>query len=347
MNEIMTNNEVVEYLGLPQEIIENLKTQQGDEFRATANQFLSALINKICYQTVDTFGWENPFKKFYGFPINYGDTIENVFVELPRGYTFDKDAKDPFVKKVNDIKMLYASINYEMQYETTIQDTLLRRACLNEYGFMNLVSAILKSLTAGKNIDEYFADLSMLNNPNIYAGKQFKTLDVSTLTTKKEIAEALTQKIIDVTSSFELPSTMHNALGLMNATSKDNMILVIRRDLYNRINLDFLTGVFNLSKVDLIKKIIVVEDFRVKGSDGTVNGENLGFVVLDRRCFDCHVALDDSGTIYNPKGKYTNHYMNLWEVISFKYFYNAEAYKVVLPSETVEAPTEPTEPAGN
>lgn len=326
----MTNSEVVEYLGLPQSVITDLKTQQGNEWSATANQFLSAIINKICYQTVDTFGWDNPFKKFYGHPVNYGDTIENIFVELPKGYTFDKDATDPFVKKVNDVKTLYATINYEMQYEATIQDTLLKRACLNEYGFMNLISSILKSLSSAKNIDEYFADLSMLNNPALYAGKAFKTLDLSSKTTEQEKAKGITEKIIDVVTSFQQPNTTHNAMGLMTATNKDDILLIIRRDLYNKINLDYLTGVFNLSKVDLINRIMIVEDFRVKGSDGTVNGEDLGFIVLDTKCFDCHTALEDSGTIYNPKGKYTNHFMNLWAIISFKYFYNAEAYKVTL-----------------
>ena len=121
-------------------------------------------------------------------------------------------------------------------------------------------------------------------------------------------------------------------MGLMQASNVDDILLVIRRDLYNRINLDYLTGVFNLSKVDLIKKIMVVEDFRVKGADGTVNGEDLGFIILDTKCFDNHIALEDGGTIHNPKGKYTNHFMNLWEVISFKYFYNAVAYKVSLPA---------------
>lgn len=330
MSSILTNSEVVEYLGLPQSIITDLKTQEGNEWSATANQFLSQLINKICYQYVDTFGWENPFKKFYGTPINYGDTIENIFVELPKGYKYDKDATDPFSKKINDVKTLYATINYEMQYEATIYDKLLKRAVLRDYGFSELITSILQSLTTAKNLDEYFADISILNNPSLYAGKAFKTLDLSTKTTSKEKAEELTKKIVDVVTSFQQPSTSHNAMGLMQASNKNDIVLFIRRDLYNSINLDYLTGVFNLSKVDLISRIIQVEDFRVKGDDGTVNGEDLGFIVLDDRCFDMHVALEDSGTIYNPKGKYTNHFMNLWEIISFKYFYNAEAYKVTM-----------------
>lgn len=333
MSEFMTNAEVVDYLGLPQSIITDLQTQQGNQFQSTANQFLSALVNKICYQKVDKFGWVNPFKKFDSFPVNYGDTIENIFVELPKGYTYDKNATDPFAIKVNDVKTLYATINYEMQYCATIYDALLRRACLNEYGFSNLVTSILGSLTDGKNIDEYFAEISLLNNINLYPDNGtngFKELDVSGLATSQEKAHDITAKIVDLVSSFAIPSTKHNKLGLMQVSNRDDILLIIRRDLYNMINLDYLTGVFNLSKVDLISRIMVVESFKVKDSEGTEHGEDLGFIVLDTRCFDNHIALEDGGLIYNPKNKSTNHFMNLWKIMSFKYFFNAEAYKVKL-----------------
>ena len=37
--------------------------------------------------------------------------------------------------------------------------------------------------------------------------------------------------------------------------------------------------------------------------------------------------------IYNPKGKYTNHFYNLWKLINFKTFNNARAFKLVPASE--------------
>ena len=77
-----------------------------------------------------------------------------------------------------------------------------------------------------------------------------------------------------------------------------------------------------------MKKIIIVEDFRVKGSTGVINGKDIGFIVLDTKAFDNHVALQDGGMIYNPQGKYTNHFLNLWKIISFKKFYNANAVVV-------------------
>ena len=339
----LTNSEVVDYTGLPESIIEDLGTAQGTEFRTVANQFLEAIINKICYQYVDTFGWKNPFKKFDGYPINYGDTIENIYIETPKGYQFDKDATDPFTKSKHTAKVLYTSINYEMQYQATIEDALLRRAVLNEYGFMGIIEGILLSLTTAKNLDEYFATIRMLNNPVNFGNSTksdpagevdtFETLTVSG--SKTEQAKALTDDIVEEYSSMLLPKTTKNALGNMTASTKDNLLLIIRRGLKKNIDLDYLTGVFNLNKVDLISRIMEVDSFQVEYEDPdthetTVVGEDLAYMIIDTRGFDNHVALQDNGMIYNPKGKYTNHFMNLWKIISFKRFYNAIAKKLAI-----------------
>lgn len=348
MADTMTNLELVKYMGLPEDILDALGTAQGQEWQTKSNEFLSALVNKIVYQTVDNFGWDNPFKKFDSFPVNYGDTIENVYVEVPEGYEFDKDATDPFTKKENLVKVLYATINYEMQYQATIQDTLLRRAVLTEYGLINLVNSILASLTTAKNVDEYFATIRMLNNPELYGNstgagtaldpKAFAVLELSGTDANK--AKQIADKIVDVASSFALPSKAHNALGIMNASNPENIMLIIKRELLNKVNLDYLTGVFNLNKVELIKNIMTVETFQVaktENNEEVLVGEDIGFVILDTKCFDNHVALQDGGLIYNPKGKYTNHFLNLWKIISFKYFYNAYAFKVQDAEEETES----------
>lgn len=318
----ITNKEIVEYLQLPDNIITQLQTAQGTDFQAVANQFLDKLINKIVYQKVDRMEFSNPFKKYDSYPVNYGDTIENIFTELPKGYTFDKDSKDPFEKFIPSVKTLYATINYEMQYPLTIQDTLLRRAALNEYGFMNLVDSLLASLNTSKDIDEYFATIAMLNNPNLYAN------GFEQITKEANLGKQLTQKIVDVVSDFELPKDTNNKLKVMTNTPKGACLLIIKKELLNTINLDYLAGVYNLSKVDLINNIITIDTFQVKNTTGQV-GEDIDFVILDTRGFDNHVALQDGGLIYNPRGKYTNHFLNLWKIISFKQYFNARAFKLV------------------
>lgn len=324
----LTNAELVKFLGLPSDIIDKLKTAQGSDYTAASNEFLEALHNKVLYQTVTSMEFTNPFKKYDGFPVNFGDTIENIFVELPDGKKFDPEATDPFNKAKPSVKALYATINYELQYETTIEDSLLRRACLSEYGFMNLIDTLIAALAKSMSIDEYYATLTMLDNPAIYADG-IEELSVSSDATVR--AATVAKKIVNTVSSFKLPKSINNAKKVMNVCKPSDILLVIKAELLNDINLDYLTGVFNLSKVDLVKNIIEVDGFQtVMDTNGTktVTGTDIDFVVIDAKGFDNHVALQDGGLIYNPKGKYTNHFYNLWKIVSFKQFHNARAFKL-------------------
>lgn len=328
-NNGLTNGQLIKYLELPETIIEDLQTTEGDTFSATANQFLTALFNKVLYQTVSSMEFSNPFKKYDGFPINYGDTIENIFVEMPVGYKYDKDATDPFVRSNPKVKALYATINYELQYEVTIYDALLRRACLSEYGFMNLIDQILASLSKSMSLDEYKATICMLNNADIFANG---IENVTRQGTAAETGKEVTKTIVNAVDAFKFPMTSNNKMRVTTSAAPGDVLLIIKYGLLNDINLDYLAGVFNLSKVDLINNIIKVDGFRVAkpGEDSSVLvGEDIDFMVIDTRGIDSHVALQDGGSIYNPRGKYTNHYANLWMVKSFKYFHNARAFKLV------------------
>lgn len=321
----LTNSELIEYLGLPADTITKLQTAMGEVYQATANEFLTAIYNKVLYSKVMQMDFTNPFKKYDSYPINFGDTIENIFVELPKGYTFDKDATDPFTKVVPSVKALYQSINYELQYETTIQDSLLRRACVNEYGFMNLIDSILGTLAQAMSLDEYDAVRAVLGDAKIYAGG--KVEEYTKGTTDSETAEKMTKLIVDAVTFMKLPSKKFNALGVLTCSKPSDLLLVIKADLLNSINLDYLSGVYNLSKVDLINNIIPVASFQVKDEKGALKGEDIDFAIIDTTGFENHVALQDGGMIYNPKGKYTNHFYNLWKIVSFKQFCNARAFK--------------------
>lgn len=334
MATVLSNSEVVASIGLPQSIVTSLQTAQGDEFSATANQFIGALVNKIVYQKVETMDFDNPFKKYDSYPVNYGDTIENVFVDRAQGDKFNKDATDPFAKTGPTVKSLYANINYEMQYPVSIEDSLLRRAALNEYGFMNLINAILKSLVTGRSVDEYLATIIMLNNSDIYANG-FESLDVTGETTLTGQMGVVTKAIINTVHDMKLPSIDNNKMKVMQSTSTNHSLIVMKQSLLDNINLDYLTGLYNLSKADLESKIITVRSFMAVVNTingGTITpsstGDDIDFIIIDDRGFDNHVALQDGGMIYNPRGKYTNHYSNLWKIISYRYDYQARAFKI-------------------
>lgn len=338
---ILSNSEVVSSLGLPEDILEAIATAEGSEYEAVSNQFLSALVNKIVYQKVHKMRFTNPFKKFESYPVKFGDTVENLWIELPEGYTYDKDATDPFAIKIQSAKSLYASINYEMQYQITIYRKLLKRAVLNEYGLMDVIDYMVSSVGTKKDIDEYQATVYMLNNENLFANG-FEELEIAADATPLEKYKAITQKIVDVATDFSLPCKDNNKLGVMNVTDKSDVVLVIKQEILNHINLDYLAGVFNLSKVQLVENIIPVRSFQVvkpgdetaqPAVDPSVIGEDIDFMLLDANGFDIHDALQDSGSIYNPKGKYTNQFTDSWKIIAYKYFFNARAFVVTTASQ--------------
>ena len=332
----MTNNEVIEYIGLPESVLDDIATLEGDEYVAVQNQVLSAIVNKILYQTVEGLGFENPFERFFSFDIRFGDTIENVYVDLPDGYKFDKDATDPFSKKTHVVHTLYATINYQMQYQITIEAQLLKRAVLSEFGLNRLINEIMRSAMTKKSLDEYFAVIRMLNNEDLYKNG-FEEIEYDSDTDSKyDVAKLVTETIVNKVTDFAFPTKDNNKIGVMNAAARSDILLIIRQDILNSINLDYLAGVFNLQKVDLIKNIIAVRDFRVSATDDdalsptygqqVTVGDNLAFIIMDSRAFDMHRALQDAGSIYNPKGLYSNNFQNSWNIFSVKQWYNMAAF---------------------
>lgn len=332
-NNGLTNSELIKYLELPEDIIDDLKTLQGNEFTAKANEFLTALYNKVVYSRVFAMDFTNPFRKYEGYPINYGDTIENIFVEVPKGYEYDKDATDPFGRVNPVVKAFYTSINMRMQYETTVYDVQLRQACLNQYGFMNLIDAILSALSKAVNIDEYFATITLLNNADLYKGG-FTELEKGA--DDAQTAAKVCKEIVNTVSAFKHPMTANNKAGVMQVSPESRLIVIMKYGLKNSINMDYLTGLFNLDKVGEIPEIITVDGFQVAQDDGheglELVGDDIDFVVMDSDAFDMHTALRDGGMIYNPKGLYTNHFYNLWKIMSIKLFYNMKAFKLVDPT---------------
>lgn len=339
----LTNAELVEYLGLPADIIDDIRTAEGSTFVAKTNEFLEALYNKVIYSRVDSMQFSNPFKKYDSYPIKFGDTIENIFVEMPKGYKYDKDATDPFTRKVPSVKALYASINVELQYETTVYDSILRRAALSEYGFMNIIDNILGQLSVAVEVDEYFGTIALLNNEDIYAEGIQELLKGATDT---ETAGIVCKKIVDTATDFALPKTTNNKTQVRNVAPVSRQLVVIKDKLANQINYDFLVGLFNIDKVGSMPEIIRVDTFKVEDDEGNWVGDDIDFIVIDTNAFDNHVALQDGGMIYNPKGKYTNHFYNLWKLYGFKYFYNARAFKLVDELTAASEPETPTEGEG-
>lgn len=331
---LLSNSVINKYIGLPNDIYESLQVAEGTEWVQSANAFLNAIFNKLVYQKVNTFTFVNPFRKYYGAPIRYGEGIENIYVDKIMGQKFDRNKTDPFEKHENRVLATYAKLNYEMQYAVTVEDKELRKAVLSEYGEAQIANTLTGRLSGSADIDEYLATIIMLNNPDNFAGG-FETIDVSTETTPSGVAHAISKKIGEVYRDFKLPSIDNNKLHVMNASRPEDILIIIKSTLMNDLDYDYLAATYNLSKAEIKASILEVRSFMavINTIDGTTisskeKGDDLDFMIIDTRGLDLHDCLKSIAPIYNPRGMYTNTFHNVWTAMQFNSSMQARAYKI-------------------
>ena len=378
MSTVLTNSEVIALAGIEEDTIAAIMKGESPSYEAAANSALTAIYNKICYQRLHSFeGFTNPFLEYDGFEVKYGDTIENVYFDRAIGYKYDKDMTDPFHPQPTNAHVLHVKINYQMKYVTTIYKDELRKAVLNENGLQGIIDKMLVNLTQGRDIDEYLAQIAFLGTPDIYANHTgtgtaldpYKIAEITdstpmfqNITSPTDLGHALAKLIISEEKNMELPSTDNNAIGsVMTSTPKSKSLLVIRQELLNCINMDYLAGVYNLDKTELMGRIIPVRSFEVvlnkivnprtasEVITSTKGGTDMDFVILDTRGFDNHVCLDETGAIYNPEALYTNHFQHKWKMFGYMQWYQAKAWKLSddLRAYLVDTPVVPDEDEGD
>ena len=90
---------------------------------ALANQFLNALINRIAMVRVQSATFNNPYRDLKKGYIEYGETIEDIFVSIAKvvEYTPEKGEEREFKRTLPDVRSLFHVINWRVMYPVTIQ----------------------------------------------------------------------------------------------------------------------------------------------------------------------------------------------------------------------------------
>lgn len=281
------------------------------------NAILTALYNKIALTIISSMDFENPFARFRKADINYGDTLEDIFVDIPKGYDYNAKDENPFKQSTPDVKALYSVINKQLQYEQTVHDAEFRRALRSPYGLQSLVTTIVKTLTTASEVDDWLIAKQLLSQEKLMGMVVKMGEATGTATTDgKTLLDAIKQ----AGSGMRFPSTSFNQQQVTNTTPMDRQVLVIRAAYKNIIDLDVLAGLYNLDKADITQQIIEVDDF------GDEEGK-IAAVLMDEDFLQFHYALQDGGLIYNPKALATNHFWNSWSINTASLFRNAVMFK--------------------
>ena len=121
------------------------------------NEFLSALVNRIGRVLVTSKMYDNPWSMFKKGTLEFGETIEEIFVNIAKPFQFDPNVAETnlFKREIPDVRSAFHIMNYQKYYKTTIQNDQLRQAFLSWQGITDLIAKIVDSMYTGANYDEF------------------------------------------------------------------------------------------------------------------------------------------------------------------------------------------------
>ena len=124
---------------------------------AFANEFLNALINRIALVKVKSAIFNNPYvglKKGY---LEFGETVEDIFVQIADVVEFDADKASAreFKRTFPKVESAFYAMNWRVMYPVTIQDKDLYTAFQSLDGVQNLIAKIVDAIYTAAEYDEF------------------------------------------------------------------------------------------------------------------------------------------------------------------------------------------------
>ena len=135
---------------------------------AIRNEFMSNLYNKIGLTLIDSPVIENQFSFLKKGTLEYGQTIEDLYVGLAQsepyvtGMKDGDEVPDPFaIRKLPHFSAFYSAI-LSRQYPVTRHLTDLRKAFHNAVGLEQFVAGMMNSMVSSENYDDMRATIALV-----------------------------------------------------------------------------------------------------------------------------------------------------------------------------------------
>ena len=304
---------------------------------AFANQFINALINRIAIVRVQSATFNNPYSILKKGYIEYGETIEDIFVSIAKAVDFnvEKSAKREFQRTIPDVRSAFHVMNWRVMYPITIQDEDLRMAFLSLDGVQNLIAKIVDSVYTAAEYDEFLLFKYLLIKA-ISHGKMFPV----SIGDGTELSESAV-KFRGTSNVLPFMSNDYNEVGVKNNTPKDRQVIFMDAMFNAQFDVNVLAGAFNMDKADFMGRLFLIDnwtdfdnerfDIIRKNSDGIeeVTQEeltllaNVKAVILDENWFQVYDNNNKFTEKYVASGLYWNYFYHTWKTVSNSPFANA------------------------
>lgn len=307
---------------------------------ALANQFLNALINRIALVAVQSATFYNPYNNLKKGYLEFGETVEEIFVNIAKVVEFDPEKAEAreFKRNLPDVRSAFHVMNWRVMYPVTIQNEDLKLAFLSVDGVTDLIAKIVDQVYTAAQYDEFLLFKYMLVKA-LSHGK-IKMSSVGALTEMSQSAVEFRA----VSNLLPFMSSDYNEASVLTTTPKDRQIIFMDARFNAKFDVEVLASCFNMDKADFMGRLYLIDNwtsfdnnrFQVirENSDGIeevlpeelATLEDVKAVLVDERWFQIYDNLNKFTETYVSSGLYWNYFYHTWKTVSHSPFSNAVAF---------------------
>lgn len=309
------------------------------QYEAVQNAYLSALVNRIGMTIITSKMWDNPWSVFKKGRLEFGETVEEIFVNLAKPHSFDPATaeKEVYKREIPDVRAAFHSMDFQKFYKITISNDQLRQSFLSWNGITELIAKIVDSLYTGMRYDEYITMKYMICREMLNGG--FYNEETAALT--KDTASDVMTSVRGLVGQLDFMSSKYNRSGVMTHTPREDLYVIISAANRALIDVDVLAVAFNMDKTDFLGHLIEVDSFdehdelrltELFGDDENFKAFTdtektaLGAVIAAMVDKDWWMVFDVFDTFtqnYNGQGLYWQYFYHVWRIFSVSPFANA------------------------
>lgn len=316
---------------------------------AMANEFINALVNRIAIVRVQSATFNNPYERLKKGMLDYGETIEDIFVGITKAFTFSQEkAESRELKQYKpNVKSAFHTMNWKVLYPVSISQEQLKTAFLSNDGVTNLIATIVDAVYTAANYDEFLL-FKYLIIKSVTSGK-LKPIGVDG-SDMHNYAKAFRGK----SNLLPFMSTDYNAAGVLNTTPKERQVIFMDAQFNADFDVDVLASAFNMDKADFMGSLFLIDDFTAFDNDrfDVIREESDGLeevtaaelalmgnvkaLLMDENWFQIYDNLSQFTEKFISSGLRWNYFYHTWKTISTSPFANAIVF--VDDSATITAP---------
>lgn len=321
-------------------------------YPALANQFITSLVNRIALVRVKSATFNNAYAKLKKGYLEFGETVEEVFVGLARAREFsaEKAEKREYKRTIPDVKTAFHAINWQVQYPITIQNEDLRQAFTSINGVEDLIAKIINSVYTAAEYDEFLLFKYLLIKAIAHGKMYAKAVDTSNMNSTAVAFRGLSNKLIFMSPDY-------NSYGVHTTTPKANQYIFMDADFNAQFDVEVLARAFNMEKADFMGRLELIDNWASFDNDRwaeireecdgieEVTAEELTLmkdvkaVLLDEEWFQVYDNLAIFTEKYVASGLYWNYFYTTKKTVSYSPFSNAIVFVDTPSGEEISLPS--------